>query len=63
MPNTKKDARECGRLWGRGEIISEIHGDDPGMPRRKKPRRKALARPLGLRGRKSTRRDRKEPTR
>ena len=58
MPNTKKDARECARLWGRGEIISEIHGDDPGMPRRK-----ALARPLGLRGRKSTRRDRKEPTR
>ena len=48
------DAREWQRLWRGGDVITEIAGDDPGMPRRAPRERKALARPLGLRGRTST---------
>ena len=34
MPHTtRKNAREWQRLWRAGEIITEIDGDDPGMPR------------------------------
>ena len=55
MPHTiRKNAREWQRLWRGGDIITEIDGDDPGMPRRAPRERKALARPLGLRGRTST---------
>ena len=45
-----------------GEIITEIDGDDPGMPRHAPRERKARAWPLGLRGRKSTAAH-KEPSR
>ena len=62
MPHTiRKNAREWQRLWRGGDIITEIDGDDPGMPRRTPRERKALARPLGLRGRTST--ARKAPSR
>ena len=62
MPHTtRKNAREWQRLWRAGEIITEIDGDDPGMPRHAPRERKALARPLGLRGRTST--ARKAPSR
>ena len=55
MPYTiRKTVREWQRLWRGGDIITEIDGDDPGMPRRTPRGRKALARPLGLRGRTST---------
>ena len=55
MPHTiRKNAREWQRLWRGGDIITEIAGDDPGMPRRAPRERKALARPLGLHGRTST---------
>ena len=55
MPHTiRKNAREWQRLWRGGDVITEIAGDDPGMPRRAPRERKALARPLGLRGRTST---------
>ena len=51
MPHTtRKNARKWQRLWRSGDIITEIDGDDPGMPR-----------PLGRRGRTST--ARKEPSR
>ena len=34
MPHTtRKNAREWQRLWCGGEIITEIDGDDPRMPR------------------------------
>ena len=34
MPHTtRKNAREWQRLWRGGEIITEIDGDDPRMPR------------------------------
>ena len=62
MPHTiRKSAREWQRLWRGGEIITEIDGAEPGMPRRAPRERKALARPLGLRGRTSP--ARKEPSR
>ena len=41
----RKNAREWQRLWRGGEIITETHGDDPGMPRRAPRKRTALARP------------------
>ena len=63
MPHTtRKNAREWQRLWRAGEIITEIDGDDPGMPRHAPRGRKARAWPLGLRGRKSTTAH-KEPSR
>ena len=63
MPHTtRKNAREWQRLWRAGEIITEIDGDDPGMPRYAPRERKARAWPLGLRGRKSTAAH-KEPSR
>ena len=35
MPHTiRKNAREWQRLWRGGDIITEVDGDDPGMPRR-----------------------------
>ena len=45
MPHTtRKNAREWQRLWRGGEIITEIDGDDPGMPRaRACLRREALS--------------------
>ena len=62
MPHTiRKNAREWQRLWRGGDIITEAHGDDPGMPRRTPRKRAALARPIGLRGRTST--ARKAPSR
>ena len=34
MPHTtRQNAREGQRLWRAGEIITEIDGDDPRMPR------------------------------
>ena len=30
----RKNAREWQRLWRGGDIITEVDGDDPGMPRR-----------------------------
>ena len=63
MPHTtRKNVREWQRLWRAGEIITEIDGDDPGMPRHAPRERKARAWPLGLRGRKSTAAH-KEPSR
>ena len=62
MPHTiRKNAREWQRLWRGGDLITELDGDDPGIPRRAQRERTALARPLGLRGRTST--ARKEPSR
>ena len=44
MPHTiRKNARAWQRLWRGGDIITEIDGDDPGMPRRAPRERKALA--------------------
>ena len=62
MPHTiRKNAREWQRLWRGGNIITETHGDDPGMPRRSPRKRTDLARSLGLRGRKSTARKKPRP--
>ena len=48
MPHTtRKNAREWQRLWRAGEIITEIDGDAPGMPRHAPRERKARAWPLG----------------
>ena len=57
----RADAREWQRLWRGGDIITEIDGDDPGMPRRTSRERPARARPLGRRGRTPT--AHKEPSR
>ena len=38
----RSTACECPTLWRAGEIITEIDGDDPGMPRHAPRERKAL---------------------
>ena len=50
MPHTtRKNAREWQRLWRAGEIITEIDGDDPGMPRHAPRERKVRLAPWSSR--------------